>query len=94
MLRIHVESHSGGVDVRLEGKLVHPWVDELVKVWMDLLRNGGASADLRLDLSDVSFVDGCGRALLAHMSREGCVLHGTGPFIASVIQDVQASTGH
>lgn len=93
MLRIHVLPLDESVRLRLEGKLVHPWVDELVKVWMGLVSARPKPALIEVDLSDVSYVDGCGRALLAAMGKEGCVLMGTGPFIAAMIQDLQARTG-
>jgi ABC-type transporter Mla MlaB component len=91
VLRIHIEQKPEGVRLRLEGKLIHPWVGELVQVWMDLATRLPRQTPLDVELSEVSFVDERGKALLASMVKGGCSLHGTGPFVSAVIEDVQAS---
>jgi ABC-type transporter Mla MlaB component len=91
MLRIHIEHESEVVRLRLEGKLVHPWVDELFLVWMDLATRKPGQAPISLDLSEVSFVDVRGKALLASMFKAGCAIHGSGPFISAVIEDIRSS---
>ena len=62
MLRItHAQGHNSISTLRLEGKLLGPWVTELARSCNEL----ACSPDcLRLDLSAVTFVDGPGLALL------------------------------
>jgi ABC-type transporter Mla MlaB component len=91
MMRIHIEQESEVVKLRLEGKLVQPWVDELVQVWMDLTTRLPRLTPISVDLSEVSFVDARGKTLLASMLKGGCSLHGSGPFISAVIEDIRSS---
>lgn len=88
MLRIHLEEHAGEVILRLEGKLIDPWVEELVKVWMNLAdRFPSEFAVVRVDLEAVSFVDEHGISMLRTLRRMGCQLQGSGPFISAIIED-------
>jgi len=88
LLRIHIENQHEGVTLRLEGKLIDPWVAELVRVWMDLSRGPHGGRAVKIDLESVSFVDAQGRSMLAALHRLGCELKGSGPFITAVIQEV------
>lgn len=89
MLRIHVEKmrESGGVTLRLEGKLVQPWAEELSRTWSDLAAQRLFSQPVRIDLNAVSFVDECGRGILTALHRAGCQLQASTPFIAAVIEE-------
>jgi hypothetical protein len=55
---------------QLEGRLSGPWIDELDKCWRRV-RTGESKSVVRIDLTDVSFVDDAGKAYLAAMHREG-----------------------
>lgn len=88
MLRIHIEPGRQEVKLRLEGKLIEPWVAELVRVWMDLAQGPHAGKPVCIDLDAVSFVDARGRSMLGALWRLGIVLKGSGPFISAVIQEV------
>ncbi len=92
MLRIHTETSLDGVTLRLEGKLVHPWVDELVRVWMDLDQGRQGWRQVQIDLEAVSFVDARGRSMLGTLHHLGCGLKGSGPFISAVIEEVITDT--
>jgi ABC-type transporter Mla MlaB component len=91
MLRIHIEQEPEAPRIRLEGKLIHPWVAELVQAWMDLVTRLPRQTPIQVDLSAVSFVDARGRTLLASMLKAGCSLDGTGPYISAVIEEVRSS---
>lgn len=61
MLRIErIDEESGMTRVRATGRLTGPWVAELERT----LADHAADAPLILDLTDVSFVDRAGIALL------------------------------
>ena len=92
MLRIHIERAPGLVTVRLEGKLIYPWVDELVRVWAELSEGPPGDRATRIDLDAISYVDDRGNTLLTVLRNAGCELHGSAPFIASVIEEVTASS--
>lgn len=90
MLRIHVENEPDAVRLRLEGKLIHPWVDELFRVWMEVSPRIPGHWRVHVDLTAVSFVDARGKAMLAAMRRTGCSLQGPTPFIEAVIEEVES----
>jgi ABC-type transporter Mla MlaB component len=89
MLRIHTEErHDPEVRVlRLEGKLLSRWVDELMLAWIQLEQAHPGQGAIRVDLNAVSYVDDAGRALLAALHVRGCQLIGNGAFIAAVIDE-------
>ena len=88
MLRITVvESSAEGVRLRVEGRLIGGWVEELrrtcdVHAFCDGIR-------LTLDLADVSFVDASGIELLKEL-RSCCVaLLSPSPYVAEQLKDVK-----
>ena len=89
MLRIHIEPGPQDVTLRLEGKLIEPWVAELVTTWMELAQGPHAGKAVQIDLDAVSFVDSQGKSGLAALCRLGAELKGSGPFIAAVIQELR-----
>lgn len=71
MLRIHAEETLESTTLRLEGKLIHPWSDELVEAWMKLRARGITTTSIQIDLDAVSFVDERGRSALMALWRSG-----------------------
>jgi anti-anti-sigma regulatory factor len=63
MLRITVQDGDKSRTIKLEGKIVGPWVEEFRRTCRSLVPSLG-SKELRLDLRDVGFVDVKGRDLL------------------------------
>ena len=70
MLRISVLNESTGTRLKLEGKLAHEWVREAEAAWTTVVGLNG-SAEIVVDLFDVSFVDEPGHILLAAMRHAG-----------------------
>lgn len=64
--------------LRLEGQLAGPWVYEVRKACGKII---GEGRKLELDLTDVSFVDAAGVALLAHFRSRGVALADCSPFL-------------
>lgn len=54
--------------MRLEGKVVGPWVEECHRTW-DAIRESLGSKKLRLDVRGVMFMDNRGTALLRKIHR-------------------------
>ncbi|HMD08693.1 MAG TPA: hypothetical protein VKH63_14230, partial [Candidatus Acidoferrum sp.] len=69
MLRITVKESERIQAIKLEGKIVGPWVEELSRVWHSLgpLLD---SKELQLDVRGVTFVDGKGRQLLREIYQQ------------------------
>ena len=70
MLRITIEDKKEAVVLRLEGKLIAPWVADVEQCWKNVVPILGTRA-VHVDLSAVKFVDTAGGALLTRMHEAG-----------------------
>jgi hypothetical protein len=68
-LKITVQNGSNATTLRLEGRVVGPWVNELDRTWRGLAPSLG-SKKLSVDLRGVTYVDQAGRDLLADIHNE------------------------
>jgi anti-anti-sigma regulatory factor len=85
MLRItEVVDGGPGLLLKLEGKLLEPWIEELARV-VGRSRPEG-NGPLRLDLSSVTFVDEAGVRLLHDLLRQGVVIAATSNFVAALLR--------
>jgi hypothetical protein len=83
MLRItHAPGRDSVSTLRLEGKLLGPWVAELARSCDELSCSPGC---LRLDLSAVSFVDGPGLRLLRGLLGRGVTLAECSGLVAELL---------
>ena len=69
-------NHS--VTLKLEGRVVGPWVGELRQVCEALLTDGRR---LKLDLADVTFADTSGVAVLSSFKSRGVRFRNCSPFV-------------
>ena len=69
---------NNSVTLKLEGRVVGPWVGELRQVCETLLTEGRA---VKLDLTDVSFADADGVAVLTGFKTRGVTLKDCSPFV-------------
>lgn len=89
MLRIHTEGTPETVTLRLEGRLVRPWDEELTRAWVQAREQ--APRSIRVDLDAVSFVDDAGCRTLATLHSSGCALHGSGTYISALIEAIRSA---
>jgi ABC-type transporter Mla MlaB component len=84
VLRItHAQGHDAIVTLKLEGKLVGPWVTEFARSCTE----PPCSPDcLRLDLSAVTFADKAGVALLGDLISRGATLSGCSGLVAELLR--------
>ena len=83
MLRItHAHGHESVSTLRLEGKLLGPWVAELARSCDEVTCPPNA---LRLDLSAVTFVDGAGVTLLRDLLGRGVKLAACSGLVAELL---------
>jgi len=82
MLRITRSDQDGlGPRVKLEGKLLEPWVDEVRSLF-----TAHASTPLpRLELAGLTFVDAAGADLLRQLLRRGVQVESCSPYVAEVL---------
>lgn len=66
------------VTLKLEGRVVGPWVGELRQVCETLLTEGRV---LKLDLTDVTFADADGVAVLTGFITRGVTCKNCSPFV-------------
>jgi len=83
MLRIDRTEEGGKALLRLEGRVIGAWVEEVRRSCRDVLARG---ADLTLDLSAVSFVDADGIALFRELASRQVALANTTPFVAAQLK--------
>jgi anti-anti-sigma regulatory factor len=84
MLKIsQVEPVNHAVTLRLEGRVVGPWVTELQKSCEKVLAEGRS---LKLHLAEVAFMDVQGVALLASLRSRGVSLLECPPFAAEQLK--------
>ena len=82
MLRITRSDPNGaGLCIKLEGKLLEPWVDEVRRLF--------AAADgarlPRLELAGLMFVDAAGARLLRELLERGAQLESCAPYVAELL---------
>jgi hypothetical protein len=80
---IDLEANGSKPALKLEGKIVGPWVDELSRA-CDGPRIPACC--LRLDLADVTFVDRVGVKLLDDLVGRGATIVGCSAFIADLLR--------
>ena len=83
MLRINRVSDLGEpATLKLEGKLLGPWVEELRLACQS---QASSSNHLRLDLSAVTFVDAAGAKLLGDLIRQGVQITACSGYLAELL---------
>ena len=84
MLRIFRIIDGGrGETIKLEGSLHGPWVVEARKAYDP---SGTQARRIRLDLSDLTYLDEDGRVLLCEWIRRGAEVTACSRFVSAVLQ--------
>jgi anti-anti-sigma regulatory factor len=82
MLRISVSEQAPLCRIiKLEGKLLQAWIDEVRRLCVETKEGSFPS----LDLSSLSFVDHAGAELLHQLLRQGVRIHCCSPFVAELL---------
>ncbi|HEY3963527.1 MAG TPA: hypothetical protein VGM05_03155, partial [Planctomycetaceae bacterium] len=82
MLRItNLRPSASDRTIKLEGKLLRPWLDEVLGLFV-----GGAAESLpRLDLSGLTYVDRSGAEMLQQLLQQGVQIESCSPFVAELL---------
>lgn len=87
MLKIsQIGKANHSVTLRLEGRIVGPWVAELRESCEQVLKMGQA---LKLHLEDVEFMDSSGVALLAELGSRSVRFIDSPPFVMEQLKTIQ-----
>ena len=86
MLKISEPLTNHAVTLKLEGRLIGPWVAELKNACEQHL---AAKQSINLDFADVTFADGTGLALLLRLRARGVTLLNCSPFLEEELRTVQ-----
>jgi hypothetical protein len=84
MLRLSIIPQTGSFIVKLEGKLLAPWCEELVRAC------DGAGESVQLDLYDVSYVDAAGMETIRALMARGVALGRCSSFVAELLKPERA----
>jgi anti-anti-sigma regulatory factor len=90
MLRITTLKTPMATTLRVEGKLMGPWVGELELSWRSIASEP-ANGRVCVDLSDVTFVDEEGKRLLEVMYAEGVKLKASGCVTRRLVEEIERS---
>ena len=91
MLRITILADAVSPTLRLEGKLVGPWVREAETCWRRVLEDR-MGAVLHLDLTGVTMIDADGKALLARAHAHGATFSACGCMMRAIIAEVTSGS--
>jgi ABC-type transporter Mla MlaB component len=87
VLRITRLINDGSIVLKLEGKLLAPWTDELLA---QLPLDSQDMNRTRLDLAQVSFVDAAGVALLRRLAEAGISIDSASSFVSELLKARQS----
>ena len=85
--RIDLDASPSTRTLKLEGKLLGPWVEELSRACEELRIPPRC---LCLDLADLTFVDPVGVKLLDDLVRQGATTVGCSGFIADLLSGIRS----
>jgi ABC-type transporter Mla MlaB component len=92
MLRITRSDSPLHATLRLEGKLLRPWLVEVLVEFSRARAGGNSAPRVVLDLSAVTFVDAAGVWLLRDLIGQGAEVAGCSGFVAQLLRPAQAGT--
>lgn len=83
MLKItSLDEGNGGRRLKLEGRLLDPWVAAFQDAWAAAIRE---SPEVRLDLFAVSFTDNAGLEALRELISRGAQVVACSPYISDLL---------
>jgi ABC-type transporter Mla MlaB component len=84
MLRVTHDANGdhAGITLKLEGKLIEPWVSEV----RQLLDDADQSVHHRLDLASVSYVDVAGAELLRELVDRGVEIVSSSLYVTELLR--------
>jgi hypothetical protein len=89
MLRITTIHENQHATLKLEGKLLEPWLDELQNT---CARAKEVSGRLGLDLANLTYADAAGLQFLRSLFQQNVSVSACSPFVAELLREQQTKT--
>jgi hypothetical protein len=89
MLRVTTIHENQHATLKLEGKLLEPWLDELHSA---CARAKDVSGRLTFDLANLTFADAAGLQFLRELIHQGVSVSACSPFVAELLREQQTQT--
>jgi ABC-type transporter Mla MlaB component len=87
MMRITRQQDGETITLKIEGRLAGEWVDEMKRCW-DEVKTAARQRVIRIDLTDVTFIDLAGRELLAQIFASGAIAGAANVMIKAVLEQL------
>ena len=87
MMRITRQQDSETITLKIEGCLAGEWVNEMKRCW-DEVKTDARHRAIRIDLTDVTFIDVAGRGLLAQMFASGAIADAANVMTKEVVEQL------
>jgi len=87
VLKITNVEREAEQELKVEGKLSEPWVSELEAAW-NRVRQEGRNGQVVVNLSDMTYVDSKGKAVLMAMVAQGAQLSAKGIYCEYVVDQL------
>ena len=87
MMRITRQQDGETITLKIEGCLAGEWVDEMKRCW-DEVKTDVRQRAIRIDLTDVTFIDATGRELLAQMFASGAIAGAANVMTKTVVEQL------
>ena len=90
MMRITRQQDGETITLKIEGCLAGEWVNEMKLCW-DEVKTDARQRVIRIDLTDVTFIDAAGRELLAQMFASGAVAGAANVMTKAVVEQLTSN---
>jgi len=87
MMRITRQQDGETITLKIEGCLAGELVDEMNRCW-DEVKTDARQRAIRIDLTDVTFIDAAGRELLAQMFASGAIAGAANLMTKAVVEQL------
>jgi anti-anti-sigma regulatory factor len=89
MLKVTVLNGGSESRIKVEGKLFAPWVSELASAWEQALQ-AGSGKKIVVDLSEMTFIDADGKAILLSFIDQGASLVARGICNEHIVEELKS----
>lgn len=86
-MKITSQIDDKSITVKLEGALTSDWVKELLLYWQETCVNEKTRSRY-IDLTDISFIDNAGKALLALLYKDGGQLLADDLLTKAIVEEI------